>query len=131
MTVHLKSLYVYIAHFNSKDHTLTYRFKVVGNVVDGHPTAGMVDIAAPMLQASQGEVESITFDPPSMKIKNGPTIKINDPNSVYSKGYTLKPFYTADDANPSISSFQGFPMCIPRSSTDLLCPLTNRPKADK
>jgi hypothetical protein len=105
--------------------------EIVGNVVDGIPRAGMVDMAHPILQASQGVIEKIFFDPPSIKIQNGPTIIINDPNGVYSKGYTVKPFYTSDDKNPSISSFQGFPMCIPRNSTDPLCPLTNRPLADK
>jgi hypothetical protein len=99
--------------------------------VDGVPIAGIMDLGYPLLQASRGVIETITFDPPSMQIKNGPTIKINDPNAVYSNGYTLKPFFTADDKNPSISSFQGFPMCIPRNSTDPLCPLTNRPMADK
>lgn len=58
---------------------------------------------------------------------NGPTIRINDPNSVYSAGYTEDPFFTADDENPSISAFSGFPMCVPRGPTDSLCPQSNRP----
>ncbi|KAK3311810.1 hypothetical protein B0H66DRAFT_571402 [Apodospora peruviana] len=33
----------------------------------------------------------------------------------------------ADDVNPSVSSFSGFPMCVPRSANDTLCPLSNRP----
>jgi len=105
--------------------------QIVGNIVDGNIIAGMVEIASPLGQAGQGEIEAIVFDPPSIKLKSGPVLKINDPNAVYSKGYTLKPFFTADDANPSIVSFQGFPMCIPRNATDPGCPLKNRPKADK
>ena len=62
-----------------------------------------------------------------MQITNGPTIRINDPNAVYSAGYKGRPFMTADDQNPSISSFSGFPMCVPRSSSDALCPQSNRP----
>lgn len=103
----------------------------MGNVVDGNIVAGMMDLASPIGQGGQGEIETVTFDPPSIKLKNGPTIRINDPNAVYSKGYTQKPFFTADDANPSIASFAGFPMCIPRNATDPLCPLKNRPKQDK
>jgi hypothetical protein len=42
-------------------------------------------------------------------------------------GYDGAPHMTADDQSPSITSFSGFPMCIPRNSTDPLCPLKNRP----
>ncbi|KAI4801426.1 hypothetical protein E4T44_11560 [Aureobasidium sp. EXF-8845] len=62
-----------------------------------------------------------------MKIKGGPTIRVNDPNGVYGAAYTQNPLYTADDENPSITSFSGFPMCVPRSSSDPLCPASNRP----
>lgn len=54
-------------------------------------------------------------------------MRINDPHGVYSVGYTSHPFWTADDENPSISSFSGFPMCVPRNSSDPLCPMSNRP----
>ena len=62
-----------------------------------------------------------------MKIVNGPTLRINDPNAVFSVGYTAAPFFTADDESPSITSFSGFPMCIPRGTNDTACPSTNRP----
>jgi hypothetical protein len=60
------------------------------------------------------------------QILNGPTIRINDPNAVYSAGYTLDPFFTADDENPSIIAFSGVPMCVPRSANDPKCPQSNR-----
>lgn len=66
-----------------------------------------------------------------MKIVGGPTIKINDPNKVYSVGYTGNPLFTADDKNPSITAFSGFPMCIPRSDNDDLCPSSNRPAGQR
>jgi len=62
-----------------------------------------------------------------MKIVGGPTIRINDPNAVFSSGYTLNPDFTADDENPSITAYSGFPMCIPRSASDPLCPASQRP----
>lgn len=62
-----------------------------------------------------------------MKIQAGPTVRISDPNGVFSVGYAEAPFFTADDESPSISSFSGFPMCIPRNASDPLCPSTNRP----
>jgi hypothetical protein len=78
---------------------------------------------------SSGFIESIDFADGSMKIASGPTLRISDPNAVFSVGYTEAPFFTADDESPSISAFSGFPMCIPRSANDPLCPRTNRPFA--
>lgn len=76
---------------------------------------------------NSGIIESVNFADGSMKIAGGPVIRINDPNAVYSKGYNARPFFTADDANPSITAFSGFPMCIPRSASDPKCPASNRP----
>ncbi|KAH0039712.1 hypothetical protein KCU78_g1255, partial [Aureobasidium melanogenum] len=104
-----------------------HEVSVVGNVVNGKAIAGLVKIGEYLLQFSSGTVESIDSAAGTMKIKGGPTIRINDPNGVYSAGYTKSPLYTADDENPSITAFSGFPMCIPRSSSDPLCPSTNRP----
>ena len=78
---------------------------------------------------SSGFVESLDYADGSMKIQNGPTVRIADRNAVFSVGHTGAPFMNADDSSPSISSFSGFPMCIPRGQTDPLCPLTNRPFA--
>jgi|SRR5437762_11095793 hypothetical protein len=76
---------------------------------------------------ASGFIESINFENGSIQISNGPLLRINDPNAVFSVGYTQAPFFTADDESPSITSFSGFPMCIPRNATDPLCPSTNRP----
>ena len=76
---------------------------------------------------ASGFVESVNFADGSMQIKNGPVVRINDPNGVFSVGYGDAPFMTADDISPSITSFSGFPMCIPRNATDRLCPSSNRP----
>jgi hypothetical protein len=67
----------------------------------------------------------------SLKLIGGPTLRINDPNAVFSKGYTAHKEFTADDENPSITAFSGFPMCIPRSSDDPLCPQSNRPAGQR
>jgi hypothetical protein len=104
-----------------------YDDRVIGNVVNGKAIAGLVQIGEYLLQASSGTVESIDSAAGTMKIKGGPTIRINDPNGVYGTAYKTSPLYTADDENPSITAFSGFPMCIPRSSSDPLCPSSNRP----
>lgn len=94
--------------------------------MDGKIIAGKMSIAQLALQDSNGVIESLSFDG-AIKIVNGPVIRINDPNAKYSAGFTTIPFYTADDQNPSVSSFGGFPMCVPRSLADADCPSSNRP----
>jgi hypothetical protein len=88
--------------------------------------AGLISIAQFQLEAGMGRIASVNNDG-RIQIVNGPTIRINDPNHVYSVGYDLDPFFTADDENPSITAFSGFPMCVPRSATDDKCPSSNRP----
>ncbi len=78
------------------------------------------------MEWNQGYIEQVNFDG-SLKILNGPTIRINDPNAVFTAGYSY-PFMVADDVNPSISAYSGFPMCVPRSSNDTLCPDSQRPR---
>lgn len=103
-----------------------YQMEVAGNVVDGKRIAAQVSISQFMLEGDTGFVESVEFDG-RIKIRGGPTLRINDPNAVYSAGYKTHPFFTADDANPSITSFSGFPMCVPRKADDEKCPQSNRP----
>lgn len=91
------------------------------------PTAAQI-IAYEFFEGlSSGFIESIDFENGTMKIRSGPTLRISDPNAVFSVGYDGAPFFTADDESPSVSSFSGFPMCIPRNASDPLCPATNRP----
>lgn len=99
--------------------------QVAGNIVNGQSLAAQIIISEFAMEWNQGHIEEINFDG-TMKIRNGPTIRINDPNAVFSAGYSF-PFMVADDQNPSVTAFSGFPMCVPRSSNDTLCPLSNRP----
>ncbi|KAK6219063.1 hypothetical protein LQW54_002565 [Pestalotiopsis sp. IQ-011] len=109
------------------DTLLGYEVNVIGNFVNNVPTAAQI-IAYEFFEGlSSGFVESVDFADGSMKIRGGPTLRISDPNAVFSVGYADAPFFTADDESPSISSFSGFPMCIPRNATDPLCPAANRP----
>ena len=95
--------------------------------VKGQAIAGIVQMSQLLLQGGTGYIDAIDGSTGTMHITGGPTIRINDPNGVYGVAYTDKPEFTADDENPSIVAFSGFPMCIPRNDTDPLCPLSNRP----
>ncbi|KAF2675774.1 hypothetical protein K458DRAFT_380982 [Lentithecium fluviatile CBS 122367] len=103
-----------------------WEVSVEGNYVNGVPIAGTFFISQLIGGAGAGVVESVNIDG-TMKIANGgPTLRINTPGGVYAKAYTNRPFLTVDEENPSIASFSGFPMCIPRSANDPDCPSTNR-----
>ncbi|EAA27115.1 hypothetical protein GE21DRAFT_9562 [Neurospora crassa] len=106
-----------------------FEVTVVGNSIPLHgPTAGQIFISQFSTSFGRGLISSISYDDDgSIQLSQGPKLRINDPHGVYSIGYTSHPFWTADDENPSISSFSGFPMCVPRNGSDPLCPMTNRP----
>ncbi|KAL2063288.1 hypothetical protein VTL71DRAFT_5093 [Oculimacula yallundae] len=99
---------------------------VTGNIINNVIYAGQFSISQLDLAFASGLIETLGSDG-AIKIKNGPTLRINDPRARYSAGYTTLPFFTADDENASITSFSGFPMCVPRGSGDAKCPDTNRP----
>lgn len=90
------------------------------------PIAGLVSIAQFSLETNNGVIASLDVDG-SIRMVGGQTVRINDPNAVYSAGYTLNPAFTADDQNPSVTALSGFPMCVPRSASDPKCPASNRP----
>ncbi|KAK3988406.1 hypothetical protein QBC44DRAFT_371063 [Cladorrhinum sp. PSN332] len=109
----------------NKSAVLGYEVTVTGNVVNGVPLAGQIFVSQFVFEFNQGYIEQVNFDG-TLKIKDGPIVRLNDPNAVFSAGYST-PFMVVDDVSPSVSAFNGFPMCIPRSSSDPLCPMSNRP----
>lgn len=103
-----------------------YEVTVFGNVVDGEARAGQIVVAPGLsMRTGAGYIESLTTD--TMKIRGGPTLRLNDPNGVFGKVSNPNPFFPVDDENPSVSAFSGFPMCLPRSADDAKCPQSNRP----
>lgn len=72
-----------------------------------------------------GVIGSVNTDG-TIQIVGGPMLRINTPNGVYATAYTKNPFFTSDEQNPSICSFSGYPMCVPRSANDVDCPSSNR-----
>ncbi|KAK3997773.1 hypothetical protein QBC44DRAFT_314448 [Cladorrhinum sp. PSN332] len=111
----------------SKHDFLGFETQVIGNRLDGVPHVAQIIIYEFFEGESTGWIQSVNYTDGSMKIQDGPTVRINDPNGVFSVGHDGAPFLTADDVSPSITSFSGFPMCIPRNSSDPLCPLSSRP----
>ena len=79
-----------------------YEVSVVGNVVDGKPIAGMIQLSQLLLQGGDGTISALATDG-LITLSTGQKLRINDPNGIYSAGYTAKPLFTADDVNPSVS----------------------------
>lgn len=74
----------------------------MGNYVDGEARAGIVQISQFALEFNSGKIKSLDTDG-KITLDGGQVVRINDPNAVFSAGYTLHPAYTADDVNPSIT----------------------------
>ena len=76
--------------------------QIFGNYVDGNAIAGLVQVSQLLAAGNGGIIKSLSFDG-KITLESGQVVRINDPNAVYSAGYTAKPAFTADDQNPSIS----------------------------
>ncbi|KAH7107125.1 hypothetical protein BKA62DRAFT_228793 [Auriculariales sp. MPI-PUGE-AT-0066] len=108
-----------------QDAVAGYEINVVGNIVDGVPLAAQIHMTEFALEINQGYISALHTDG-RIEIQNGPTVRLNDPNGVFGAVFS-SPFLVVDDVNPSVTAFSGFPMCVPRSTNDTLCPLSQRP----
>ncbi|KAK1913289.1 hypothetical protein P3342_005225 [Pyrenophora teres f. teres] len=106
---------------------LTFETTVVGNIVNGKVIAGQISVAQRFgLEGSQGYISTINADGTLQISGGGPRIRINDPDGLYAPKYEAQPYWIADTANPTITAFSGFPMCIPHSGNVDRCSSDNR-----
>jgi hypothetical protein len=138
----------------------TFEVTVQGNIVNGTYISGLIFISQQSLNSTQGFITSLNPADGSMMVANGSDnirVQINDPKieaalncgtvgnpacdiavgtGRYSQGQSPDVRFTVDQANPTIRSETGYPMCIPRATTttgtaltdDPRCPQKNRPK---
>ena len=100
---------------------------VVGNIIGGRPVAAQVQVAARFgLEGSQGYISAINADG-TLKIAGGPRVRINDPDGLFAPKVDTQPYWVADTSSPSVTSFTGYPMCIPYSGNAATCLSSNRP----
>lgn len=74
-----------------------------------------MQIAQFALEFNSGKIKSLETDG-KITLEGGQVVRINDPNAVFSAGYTKHPFFTADDVNPSVTGMstmwlRGFVAC--------------------
>ncbi|KAF2031198.1 hypothetical protein EK21DRAFT_111234 [Setomelanomma holmii] len=77
---------------------------VVGNIVGGSIIAGQISVAQ----------------------RFGLEVLLNDPDALFGPKVNTAPFWVADTSSPSVTSFSGFPMCIPYSGNTETCLSSNR-----
>lgn len=103
-----------------------FETSVVGNIVNGVVIAGQVQVSQRFaVEGSQGYISAINTDG-SLSITGGPKVRINDPDGLFGPKVTSNPFWVADTESPSVTSFSGFPMCIPYSGNIASCLSSNR-----
>ncbi len=114
----------------------SFEIHVVGNTVSNNrKIAGLIFVSQQAANAGSGFITRIDYTNGNIEVDSGdpqqPTIiQINDPNGRFGRGQSPDPRFSVDDANPTIHSATGYPMCVPRSISgdDTLCPQKNRPK---
>ena len=110
----------------------TYEVEVVGNrLPDGTHIAGLLFISQQSLHAGQGFITAINFATGEVTVDGTTRVKPNDPIGRFSVGFpggaSPDARFTIDEDNPTVRASSSYPMCIPRSGSDALCPQKNRP----
>lgn len=110
---------------------------VYGNIVAGHYIAGLLFLSQQSLNSSSGYITGFDYPKGVIFIAKTPggasvaRLQLNDINGRFSAGQSPDTRFNADDANPTIRSATGYPMCVPRFSptdrVDPRCPQRNRP----
>lgn len=111
-----------------------------GNIVGSEYIAGLVYISQQSLNTSTGFIKGFDYAKGVIYVgdsASGPAtvrLQLNDVNGRFSAGQSPDSRFNVDDQNPTIHSFTGYPMCVPRTdpavADDSLCPQKNRPKID-
>lgn len=90
--------------------------------------AGLVYISQNFAQSIQGAITSIDTATGHFKIgASNVDCVLNDPSGRFGLPQSGNELWAVDPDNPSIHAVNGFPVCIPRSADDSLCPAKNRP----
>ncbi|WP_397452850.1 hypothetical protein [Pseudomonas sp. NA-150] len=111
----------------------SFEVHVVGNTVSGKQIAGLIYVSQLSVQTGSGYISLIDQTTGNIEVTSAnsphPTVlQINDPSGRFGRAQSPDPRFSVDDANPTIHAATGYPMCVPRTGDDTLCPQKNRPK---
>lgn len=107
--------------------------EIVGNIVNGTYVAGIVRVSHEPLQVSSGYITSIDVNTGELRVgpkdatTGGVRVRLNDPEGRFGRAQSPDRRFKVDDENPTVHAASGYPVCIPRSLADPLCPAANRP----
>ena len=109
-----------------------YEVQLVGNrLPDGRHIVGLMFLAQHSLHDGQGFITAVNFADGSVTVDGITRVKINDPIGRFSVGIpdaqNPDKRFTIDEDNPTVRASSSYPMCVPRSAADALCPQKNRP----
>lgn len=112
----------------------SYEVAISGNRVGNQYIAGLMWITQNSLQSGTGFINHIDYATGFFRVggvmndpNSGQRVKINDPDGVFGRAWSPDVRFCIDSENPTCCSDTGFPMGIPRSANDPLCPHSNRP----
>lgn len=125
----------------------SFEMSVVGNTVAGENIAGLMYFSQQSLNTGSGVISKIDYSNGRIEVDTGnvgspSVLEINDPaqsngNGRFGRPHSPDPRLSVDAENPTIHAATGYPMCVPRTTTDptvagnpddALCPQQNRPK---
>jgi hypothetical protein len=121
---------------------IPFEAEIIGNIVGTRYVASVAHISQGALHTGAGFIQNINVLTGEMLIgalgaTGGARVRLNDPQGVYGlmnsdagkAGIPLDARFELDPDNSPIHASTGFPVCIPRSAADPLCPASNRPVA--
>jgi len=115
----------------------SFEMRAIGNVVGARRIAALLYASQQSLNTSTGVITSIDYATGNLLVDTGNAAKpaivqINDPNGRFGRAQSPDARFSVDDANATVHSGTGYPMCVPRTdpatADDALCPQQNRPK---
>jgi hypothetical protein len=122
----------------------TYEVEAVGNRIGDTYIAGLIYISQQGLNSGAGFINFIDYTLGEMRVggtigdsTTGTRVRLNDPTGKFGRAMTPDMRFTLDPDNPTIMSGTGYPMCLPRvtsdptvagNADDPLCPVLNRPR---
>jgi len=114
----------------------SFEVQAVGNIVGPRHIAGLLYASQQSVNASTGVITGINYATGDLQVDTGSAatpaiVQINDPNGRFGRAQTPDSRFSVDDANATVHSGTGYPMCVPRTdpavADDPLCPQANRP----
>ena len=119
-----------------------FEAELLGNIVGGNYIAGVARISQGALHSGAGFIQAIDTATGELRVgarggSTGARVRLNDPKGIYGRANNdparasvpMDARFALDPDNSPVHARTGYPVCIPRSGADPLCPAGNRPAA--